>query len=297
MSNIETPAGLQPFLTAEGYDHLAMLNGAQAAISTLFGGELSLLHPVEAARLAKGKPRIAAKAAKPSMAINDGELVMDVNIVKIDVSGIILHKASFWESFYDITSYETLQGQIAAAIGHPKVNGILLDINSPGGMVAGCWDFCDWLVAQKSHKPIHAIARDSAYSAAYAIASCADHITVTKSGGIGSIGVIMTLVEYSKWMEKEGIAVVEIFAGDKKNFGTPFAPLSDAAKTDFQADVNTLYGMFVAHVAAQRELDVEVVKATQAGCYRAGAGVAAGLADAIGNIDAAVETLFAAISG
>jgi ClpP class serine protease len=39
-------------------------------------------------------------------------------------------------------------------------------------------------------KPIHAILTENAYSAAYAIASAADRISVPRTGGVGSVGVI-----------------------------------------------------------------------------------------------------------
>ncbi|TOL42864.1 serine peptidase, partial [Vibrio parahaemolyticus] len=69
--------------------------------------------------------------------------------------------------------------------------GICLDIDSPGGEVAGCFDLVDLIYELRGKKPIYAILSENAYSAAYAIASAADKIYVPRTGGVGSVGVIV----------------------------------------------------------------------------------------------------------
>jgi len=64
------------------------------------------------------------------------------------------------------------------------VDALLLDIDSPGGESSGVFD-----------KPVWAVANDMAFSAAYALASAADKLFVSRTGGVGSIGVIAMHVD------------------------------------------------------------------------------------------------------
>ena len=58
----------------------------------------------------------------------------------------------------------------------------MLDIDSPGGEVSGCFDLVDTIAAARGQKPIWSIVDDCACSAAYAIASAADRIILPRDG-------------------------------------------------------------------------------------------------------------------
>lgn len=76
------------------------------------------------------------------------------------------------------------------AIAADDVDAVVLDVDSPGGGAEGCFDLVDTIYAARGSKPIWAILSESAYSAAYALASAADRVIVPRTGGTGSIGVI-----------------------------------------------------------------------------------------------------------
>ena len=71
-------------------------------------------------------------------------------------------------------------------------------------MVAGNFDLVDRIFAARGVKPIRAYAAESAYSAAYSIASAADDITVSRTGGVGSIGVVTVHADYSQALDAGG---------------------------------------------------------------------------------------------
>jgi hypothetical protein len=123
---------------------------------------------------------------------------------------------------------------------------------SAGGEVGGLFDLVDRIHAIRaaSGKPIWAIAAEAALSAAYAIASAADRIYVTQTGEAGSIGVVAVHVDESGADAQDGLAWTFIHAGARKVDGNPHQPLSDHARADLQADVDLMYGRFVAVVAA-----------------------------------------------
>ena len=116
----------------------------------------------------------------------------------------------------------------------------MLDIDSGGGEVSGCFDIVDAIYNARGEKPIWAVLSESAYSAAYAIASACDKIIVPRTGGTGSVGVICAHVDFSKALSKEGITVTMIHYGDRKADGSEYVPLSSEALKRFQADVDTM---------------------------------------------------------
>ncbi|EKB0247321.1 S49 family peptidase, partial [Escherichia coli] len=111
------------------------------------------------------------------------------------------------------------------ALNDPDVKGICLDIDSPGGEVAGCFDLVDTIFACRGQKPVHAILSESAYSAAYALASAADRILVPRTGGVGSVGVIYVHCDMSRQMKDEGLNVTIITCGSRKAETSPLRPL------------------------------------------------------------------------
>jgi len=71
-------------------------------------------------------------------------------------------------------------------LADPRVRGIVLDIDSPGGEAAGLFDLADRIAAARAIKPIWAVANDAAFSAAYALAASASCVTLTRTAGVGS---------------------------------------------------------------------------------------------------------------
>ena len=167
----------------------------------------------------------------------------------------------------------------------------MLDIDSPGGEAGGAFDLADQIVAARQVKPIWAVANDDAFSAAYAIASAAARVYVTRTGGVGSVGVIALHVDQSQRDAMNGLRYTAVYAGDRKNDMSPHAPLSTDAAQALQAEVDRLYGLFVSTVAANRNLSVQDVQDTEAGLYFAQDAIDVGLADVVGTLDDALIAL------
>lgn len=209
-------------------------------------------------------------------------------LATIPVHGILVnHEDSIWARWFGCPSYQGLRKAFDAALSDERVKAIAFDMDTPGGEVDGCFDLVDHLFASRGSKPISALVNTQAFSAGYAIASAADRIYVSRDGGTGSIGVICEHWDYSGMLEQAGIVVTAIFAGAKKNDGSPYEPLSDSAKKTITALVDETYGVFVSTVARNRNLSEEKVRGTEAGIYFGAAGVSAGLADALMPIEQA----------
>jgi signal peptide peptidase SppA len=181
-------------------------------------------------------------------------------------------------------SYEAIGNALDEAVADSNVSAIVLRIASPGGMASGCFDLADRIYAARGTKPIYAMVDDFAYSAAYAIAAACDEIWLTRTGGVGSVGVVCWHVDQSEYDKKLGIKVTPIFAGARKVDYSPHLPLSEEAFNAEQAEVNRLADLFIESVATYRGLDADAVRATQAGCFNGPLAVAAGFADQVGTM-------------
>ncbi|HEM7839808.1 S49 family peptidase [Burkholderia multivorans] len=219
------------------------------------------------------------------------DMIADTGVAMIEVQGTLVQKLGTLRPYSGMTGYDGLREAILRAHADPEVKAIVLDIDSPGGEVAGCFDLVDTIYGLRGDKPIWAILTESAYSAAYAIASAADRIIVPRTGGVGSIGVITMHVDWSKALTDAGITVTFITYGDRKADFHPEIPLSKEALEAAQADINAMGELFVNTVARNRNLSADAVRDTQAACFMGANGVSLGLADAVMAPDAALLAL------
>ncbi|EPC1625897.1 S49 family peptidase, partial [Yersinia enterocolitica] len=125
-------------------------------------------------------------------------------IARIPITGTLVQKLGTLRPYSGMTGYDGIRVSFLTAMNDSEVKAICLDIDSPGGEVAGCFDLVDEIYAARGEKPIWAILSESAYSAAYALASAADRIIVPRTGGVGSIGVIVMHVDWSQRIKSDG---------------------------------------------------------------------------------------------
>jgi len=214
-------------------------------------------------------------------------------VALIPIEGTLVQKLGTLRPYSGMTGYDGIRQNLFEALADPDVKAIVFDIDSPGGEVAGCFDLVDTIYNVRGEKPIWAVLDECAYSAAYAIASAADRITVPRTGGSGSVGVICMHVDLTQALAKEGISVRVIRYGAQKAEGGPYESLADEALGRIQADINAMGELFVETVARNRNLAADVVRGQEAATFRGELGVAQGLADAVMAPDAAFQALLA----
>ncbi|MBT0344088.1 S49 family peptidase [Morganella morganii subsp. morganii] len=212
-------------------------------------------------------------------------------IAIIPVYGTLVQKLGTLRPYSGMTGYDGIRRVFLTAVNDPEVKGICLDIDSPGGEVAGCFDLVDLIYAERGKKPIHAILSENAFSAAYAIASAADKIYVPRTGGVGSVGVIVIHCDWSQHIKDDGLKVSIFTYGNRKAESNPYVALSDEAKAAIQHDVDEMGRLFVSTVSRNRGLSETVIRNTQAACYLAAEGVQMGLADVVASPDVAFQEL------
>ncbi len=150
------------------------------------------------------------------------------------------------------TSVEEIEMMFDAAIASKRVDGIVFDVDSPGGGVTGVPELAERIFAARGIKPLASISNGMMASAALWLGSAAREVWGIRSGDTGSLGVYALHIDETKAIEDEGIVVTEFSAGKFKTEGAPWAVLSEEAAEFFQSRVDEVYGWFTVAMAEFR---------------------------------------------
>ena len=227
------------------------------------------------------EPKSAHGEAKSSVHVSTHD-----NIAVLDISGSLVDREMSVPCMKAPVSYEAIKMEMSELLADESIDTIVARLDSPGGVASQNMDLSDFIYSSRGQgTELIAMVDDMAYSAAFGIASAFDQIWLTRTGGVGSVGVVSYHEDHSEALKKAGVKVEYIYAGDKKVFGNPAEPLTDEARKDFQGEVSRLYEIFTATVARNLNMSLEDVKATQAGTFHGQAAVDAGFAHHIGTFD------------
>lgn len=219
----------------------------------------------------------------------------DNGIAFIPVWGMLFNKCG-WACAY-FTGYDYLQDAYSAALADDSVKAVVFDVDSFGGEVQGCMELADWMHDQRSKKPTMALANANACSAGYAILSSAERASGIESSNVGSVGVVLVHVDYSGYLEKNGIKVSLLHEGKHKVDGNPYEPLPDPVRKEWQADLVKIRERFAGVVARNRSLSVDTVLGTEARVYGGPEALGIGFIDAVESPMAAVVAFSHELTG
>ena len=181
----------------------------------------------------------------PLLSIEDG-----IGVVSIE--GPILRKPDvFARVFMGATSSEDIGDALREAGERPDIKAVFLDIDSPGGTVAGTPELAAAVASLNARKPVYAFSSGLMCSAAYWVASQARAIYATPSAQVGSIGVVQAVVDHSAAIEKAGIKVEVFSVGKYKAMGAPGTPLTDEQRELISSNLAEIAGEFHAAVLAR----------------------------------------------
>lgn len=203
----------------------------------------------------------------------------DVAIVA--VRGPLMHHEDWLFDSYDAIGMRVLEALESA----PRA--IVLSIDSPGGLVSGCFEMAGQIreVCARAGIPLYAYVDGQATSAAYALACAAGHIAAPASAMIGSIGVLSELVDRTAAAAMFGAKVQLITSGARKADGHPMSPITDGALAATQKIVDDLARVFFDHVATARGMSPDAVSALEAAQMTAPSAMSNGLVDQVATLD------------
>ncbi len=216
----------------------------------------------------------------------------DAEIALIRVQGVITAGGSGFSPFGGQTAgSDAIVDQIERAASDKRIKAIVLRVNSPGGSAAASQEIYNALrKARKDGVKVVVSMADVAASGGYYISAPADKIYVNPATLTGSIGVIAMHQDLSGLLEKVGIEAETIKSGELKDMLSPFAPLSDDARTVMTRAIMQVYDQFVKAVAEGRSMSIEEVKSLADGrIYTGQQAVDNGLADELGGLSEALQ--------
>ncbi|MGZ0782032.1 signal peptide peptidase SppA [Pseudomonas saponiphila] len=199
----------------------------------------------------------------------------------IDVTGVIADKES--------ASADNIVGSLRTAFDDPKVKGIVLRINSPGGSPVQSgyvYDEIRRLRALHKDTKVYAVISDLGASGAYYIASAADEIYADKASLVGSIGVTAAGYGFVGAMEKLGVERRTYTSGEHKSFLDPFQPQKPDETQFWQGVLDTTHRQFIASVKqgrGERLKDKEHPELFSGLVWSGEQALQLGLIDALGN--------------
>lgn len=179
-------------------------------------------------------------------------LSIEDGIGVVAIEGPILRKPDlFAKVFYGATSSEEIADALQEIAGRDDIRAVLLNIDSPGGTVAGTPELANAVAALDKKKPVYAFSSGLMCSAAYWVASQARAIYSTPSAQVGSIGVVQAVVDNSAALDRNGIKVEVFSVGKYKAMGAPGTPLTDDQRELISSNLAEIASDFHAAVLAR----------------------------------------------
>jgi protease-4 len=247
----------------------------------------------------------------------EGDDDADVLLVSIPIEGVILGEPSAndvlnYFSELGVTYGYAVKQQLAELAEDDLVDGVILEIHSPGGTIFGSKAITDGVDAYKAKtgKPVFAYIGSMAASGGYWAAASADEIIADHGVTLGSIGVIAGPFKYYDSVVSEdggaflggvvtqkGISTRYITAGTSKDIGNPYREMTEGEVAILQQAVNNAYQKFVNYVSQQRKISTEkITNELGAMIYDEQQSVQLELVDMIGNKQNAYQALADSIS-
>lgn len=204
----------------------------------------------------------------------------DVTFLSIPVTGLIVGSQDDITGPVGILSDAVTVGydikkQLYEAVSDEEIDGVILEINSPGGTIYGSRAISDGIAYMRnaSDKPVVVFVAGLAASGGYWASLGSEMIVADYGSVIGSIGVITGPFKYydspiaedgglltGGIVTEGGIESTIITAGESKDMGDPFRELTSDEIASLQQMVDNQYDEFVEAVSQHRNLDADFIR-------------------------------------
>ncbi|HHW61750.1 MAG TPA: signal peptide peptidase SppA [Syntrophomonadaceae bacterium] len=217
---------------------------------------------------------------------------MGKTIAILSVEGIIQDQADPFLSSTSSYNHQVFLKQLEEAFINPEIKAIVLAVDSPGGGVFESDEIYQDIVSlkKKYQKPLIVSMGSMAASGGYYISAPADKIFAHRNTITGSIGVIMSTINYHELTDKLGIRDETFKSGDNKDLLNPMRDITEEERQIMQGIIDESYQYFVDVVAEGRDMKrQEVIKIADGRIYTARQAKELGLIDGIGTLDDAIK--------
>ncbi|NLP15251.1 MAG: signal peptide peptidase SppA [Clostridium sp.] len=197
-----------------------------------------------------------------SFSLSGNVLPANPHIGVVKVEGTIMDSGSASLFYSDGYNHQNTLNLIEDLKNSSSNKGILLYVNSPGGSVTASDDLYLKLkeYTEETGRPIWTYMADQACSGGYYISMASEKIYANRNSWTGSIGVIISLMNYKDLYEKIGLKGIYITSGNNKAMGAGDLDLTEEQQDIFQSLVDESYEQFVEIVADGRNMTVSEIK-------------------------------------
>ncbi|RRR67520.1 MAG: signal peptide peptidase SppA [Candidatus Viridilinea halotolerans] len=209
-------------------------------------------------------------------------------IVIIDVSGVI---GGATDVFSSQLSHEQILSQIRQATRDGRVRAVVLRVESPGGgVVASSEIHAELQKLREAGKTLVVSMGSVAASGGYYISTPAQRIYANPDTLTGSLGVILSTLNYEETFARLGLRSVVYKSGDMKDIGSATRETTPEEMAVLQSIVDDAFNGFVQVIVDGRSMDEAQVRTLADGrIYTGRQAFDLGLVDTLGNLDSALE--------
>ncbi|MCS6841985.1 MAG: signal peptide peptidase SppA [Roseiflexus sp.] len=188
-------------------------------------------------------------------------------------------------------SHEQLLSQIRTAAEDSRVKAVVLRVDSPGGSVVASNElYVELKKLREKGKRLVISMGPIAASGGYYISMAGERIYANPDTLTGSLGVIVSLLNYDEAFERLGLREYVYKSGDFKDIGSPLRPPRPEEEAIWKALVDEAYQGFVDVIVEGRGMErSEVIRLADGRIYTGRQAKALGLIDELGNLEDAIE--------
>ena len=216
-------------------------------------------------------------------------------IAVISITGMMTKYARFnwdWDSLeWIVPGIDDVAALIEYVMKSSDIDGVVLVINTPGGTTQSLIRIEEVLKVRT--KPVVALVDGMCASAGMYLASLCDRvIALNKMCSVGSIGVMVQLIDDSQFYKKNGIKIIEVYPPESADKNKAYRDAIDGKMQTMIDEVLTPLAVnFQNVVRAHRPVNEEVEGVLSGKMFYAEDAIKAGLIDEIGGFDRAVAAI------
>ena len=213
-------------------------------------------------------------------------------IAILHIDGALTYRSNVWKAIFGMDTYDSIANAFNEIIANDDVKGIVLSIDSPGGILSGVSDLAELIYKNRGTKECGIVAHSAGRmcSAAYWIASACEQVIVSSVGEAGSIGVQAVVNNGDSALDgKQTTTILRSSLSPNKNLD----PNTPAGRTALEKNIDAAAKVFLETIAGYRGTTFENVLENygQGATFIGKDAVEAGLADGVDSLDSVVEKM------
>lgn len=213
-------------------------------------------------------------------------------IAILHIDGALTYRSNVWKAIFGMDTYDSIANAFNEVIANDDVKGVVLSIDSPGGILSGVSDLAELIYKNRGTKECGIVAHSAGRmcSAAYWIASACERVIVSSVGEAGSIGVQAVVNNGDSALDgKQTTTILRSSLSPNKNLD----PNTPAGRTALEKNIDAAAKVFLETIAGYRGTTFENVLENygQGATFIGKDAVEAGLADGVDSLDSVVEKM------